>query len=216
MKSFLRVLALGAISVPLLCGCWLFPIDAQGARAASGFESDADGWTVAGDAAADSANPDWNGTGGNPDGLITATDDVTGGTWYYVAPSRYLGDASVSYGKLLKYDLKTTSVANLFDNFDIVLEGGGITLVYHFTTPADPGTDTWTSYAIQLSETAGWKIADAAFGTADFAHYGTFPTPKRDQLQSVLANLTFFAIRGEFNSGADTGSLDNVRFGADY
>jgi hypothetical protein len=207
---------IGLLLAIALCagGCGWFTIDPQGARAASGFETDAEGWTIIGDAQSASVKPDYDGTGGNPDGLISAVDDVTGGTWYFDSPSRYLGDASVSYGNYLKYDLKTTSVANLFDNFDLVLEGNGLTLVYHFTNPTDPGTNTWTSYKIKLDETAGWKLADSAFGTADIADYGTYPTPTKSQFQSVLSNLTLFLIRGEFNSGADTGYLDNVRFGA--
>jgi len=197
------------------------PVDPPGARAASGFESDAEGWTIIGDAQASTAKPDYNGTGGNPDGLISAVDNVTGGVWFFVAPAKYLGDASATYGRYLKYDLKTTNVSNLLDDFQVVLQGGGIMLGYYSTTPRDPGTNTWTSYKIQLSETGGWvKIPDYARASFD-AHFDTrtltltnLTVPTNAEFQSVLSDLTLFLIRGEFNTGADTGSLDNVRFGA--
>jgi hypothetical protein len=47
---------------------------------------------------------DYDGSGGNPNGLIRATDDATGGVWYFQAPSKYLGDASATYGKVLALD----------------------------------------------------------------------------------------------------------------
>jgi hypothetical protein len=192
-------------------------IDPQGAREASGFESSDDGWTIVGDAQASSVKPDYNGTGGNPDGLISAVDDVTGGVWFFKAPSRYLGDASATYGHYLKYDLKTTNVSNPFNDFDVVLEGNGKIVVFVFTTPINPGTNTWTSYKVQLNETAGWKIVESyAYGNFEAieATYNSVPAPSKTEFQSVLANLTSFMIRGEFNTGSDTGYLDNVRFGA--
>ena len=191
-------------------------IDPQGARAASGFESGAEDWTIMGDAQAASAKPDYYGTGGNPDGLISAVDDVTGGVWFFNVPARYLGDASASYGHFLKYDLKTTDVSDPFDDFDVVLQGNGMIVVFMFTTPSNPGTNTWTSFKVQLDETAGWRVATSY----DYSYfeslldYTSLPAPSQAEFQSVLANLTLFMIRGEFNSGPDTGYLDNVRFGA--
>lgn len=172
----------------------------EGAKAVSAFSTGDDGWTIVGDAQASSVKPDYSGTGGNPDGLISAKDDVTGGVWYFQAPARYLGDDSETYGKLLKYDLKVTPITNPFDDVDVVLEGGGKRLVFD-TSPA-PGTE-WTTFTVPLSETAGWK-KDTLTGAA----------PTADELRAVLASLTLFRIRGEFNTGPDTGALDNVKFGA--
>jgi len=186
-------------------------IDPQGARSASGFEGDAEGWTITGDAQADHVKPDYSGTGGNPDGLISAVDDVTGGTWYFQAPDKYLGDASAAYGNFLKFDLKTTDVSSPFDNFDVILSGAGKVLA--FNTPNNPVVGSWTSYKIQLSETAGWAVIGAVGDTYpdDFA---TLPKPSQADFKAVLGNITQLLIRGEFNSGPDTGYLDNVRFGA--
>ena len=196
-------------------------ISGDAARAGSGFESSAEDWTIIGDAQKSSAKPDYYGTGGNPDGLISAVDDVAGGVWFFQAPAKYLGNASSTYGHYIEFDLKTTDVSSLFDDFDVVLAGNGITLGYYFASPRDPGTNTWTSYKVQLGETAGWvKISDYDYNTfgANFdsstLSFTGLTEPSQAEFQSVLSNLTQFLIRGEFNNGSDTGYLDNVRFGA--
>jgi hypothetical protein len=167
-------------------------------KATSGFDASADGWTITGDAQASSVAPDYSGVGGNPDGLISAVDDVTGGTWYFTAPSKYLGDATRFYGSDLKFDLKVTEITSPFAAPDVLLVGGGITAAYDCTP--DPGTD-WTTFTVPLSE-SGWTLTDL-----------DGPALTAEQFQAVLADLTSFRIRGEFNTGADTGSLDNVKFG---
>lgn len=187
--------------------------DLRGARAGSGFGIDDDGWTIVGDAQAESVKPDFDGFGGNPDGLISAKDDVAGGVWYFHAPSKYSGDASLSIGKKLAFDLKTTTLDNPFDDYDVLLQGGGVTIA--FDTPNDPGPD-WTSYSIPLSDTVGWRRIDSL--DVEYGSVQTFeakPPATLDDLTKVLGGLSMFRIRGEFNTGADTGSLDNVRFGAD-
>src|SRR5262245_57642196 len=126
-------------------------------HASSGFDSNADGWTVTGDAQADHVEPDYSGKGGNPDGLISAVDNVTGGIWYFQAPAKYLGDASAAYGQSLDFDLKTNDVSNPFDSFDVVLQGAGMTL--GFDTSCNPKADAWSSYSVALDESAGWRVA---------------------------------------------------------
>jgi hypothetical protein len=182
-----------------------------GTHSTSAFEADADGWTITGDAQSDHVEPDYNGQGGNPDGLISATDDATGGVWYFQAPSKYLGDASDTYGKFLDFDLKTNAISSPFDSFDVALTGAGMTLGFDATP--QPAIDKWTSYAVQLDEVAGWRITTEVSEGA-FADFANLPAPTRDQMKSVLADLTRLLIRGEFQNGADTGYLDNVRFGA--
>ena len=194
----MKTLASAVLALAFLGGCG--GGYEEGAKTVSAFSADADGWTIVGDAQASSVKPDYSGTGGNPDGLISAKDDVTGGVWYFQAPAKYLGDNSATYGKILKYDLKVTPITDPFDDTDVVLEGGGKRLVFD-TSPA-PGTD-WTAYKVPLSESSGWE-KDSLTGAA----------PTADELKAVLANLTLFRIRGEFNTGPDTGSLDNVKFGA--
>jgi len=183
----------------------------DGPRSTSRFEADADGWTITGDAQSERVEPDYDGQGGNPDGLISATDDVTGGVWYFQAPSKYLGNASATYGKFLDFDLKTSAISSPFESFDVVLTGAGMSLGFDATTR--PTVDVWNSYAIGLDEAAGWRIMSELSEEA-FADFAMLPAPTRDQMNAVLADLTRLLIRGEFQNGADTGYLDNVRFGA--
>ncbi len=166
----------------------------------SGFDTGDDGWSIVGDAQAKTAKPDYQGTGGNPDGLISARDDVAGGVWYFQAPAKYLGDHSGNVGKVLRYDLKITKITEPFSAPDVVLVGAGTTIVYD--TSPDPGED-WTSYAVPLTS-AGWKFDNLAGAAVDDATF-----------DRVLGELTVLRIRGEFNTGPDTGALDNVHFGAD-
>ena len=167
-------------------------------KATDGFDASVDGWTITGDAQASSVAPDYVGVGGNPDGMISAVDDVAGGVWYFTAPEKYLGDNSALYGMLLSFDLQVTPITTPFSSPDVELIGGGITLA--FDCSFDPG-QTWTSYEVPLSE-AGWKVGSLSGADATEA-----------ELRSVLAATTSLRIRGEFNEGSDTGQLDNVAFG---
>jgi len=177
----------------------------------SGFDNNDDGWTVVGDAQTQTSKPDYNGMGGNPDGLISAKDDVAGGTWYFQAPAKYLGDQSQGYGKYLEFDLKTTDVSNPFDDYDVVLVGAGKVLA--LDTAMNPTTTSWTSYRIALTETSGWKkiATESTPWSTDFA---SLPAPSQEEFKAILADVTRLRIRGEFNTGPDTGFLDNVAFGA--
>lgn len=197
MNPLRRALAL-LVVVPLLSGCG----EGLEGKSVSGFSVDADGWLISGDANAASVKPDYNGTGGNPDGLISAKDEVTGGVWFFVAPQKYLGDNSATAGKNLRFDLKVDATpTSPFDDIDVRLEGGGVTLV--FDTPNNPVGDKWTSYVVPLKASAGWKVNELSGAAATDA-----------DLAKALGDTTALWIRGEFNTGADTGFLDNVRWGA--
>jgi Laminin B (Domain IV) len=181
------------------------------AKAASGFDADAEGWTVSGDAQSSSVTPDYNGTGGNPGGLITAKDDTTGGVFYFVAPAKYLGDASSVFGKKLSFELKTTSVASPFKAYGVLLSGGGVTLIAFL--PHDPApAGEWKPYSFAIDATGGWKVVSGPDVGPESDFTGA-PAATESELQTVLSNLQLLRIRGEFNDGPDTGSLDNVRFG---
>ena len=161
--------------------------------AESSFDTDAEGWTIEGDA----PTPSWLSMGGNPGGHIRGQDFVGGITWFFSAPSKFLGNVSAAYGQDLTFDLRQGDTSAQYDDRDIVLNGGGMSLFF-FTSP-NPAT-TFTSYSVPLKASAGWK-------------FGAIATPSdatEAQMQLVLSSLTSLLIRGEFRSGADTGFLDNV------
>lgn len=82
--------------------------NAAAAVVTSTFDSGADGWTISGDAT--SGLPIFLATGGNPGGHIEADDSVSGGVWYFQAPSKFPGDLSGAYGELLQFDLRQNRI----------------------------------------------------------------------------------------------------------
>ena len=186
---FIVVLVIVVILILLLFTC-------RQKNICSYFEKDDGGWQVTGDVQNESAQPDYNSSGGNPGGFLSATDETTGGIWYWNAPEKFLGSKDQALNKKLCFDLIQSDLSNQFDAPDVILESGDIILVY--TLPSHPDT-IWTSYSIDLSAEAGWKKNDASG-----------PAATEEDLADVLSQLTSLRIRGEYVVGPDVGSLDNV------
>lgn len=164
----------------------------------STFERTIEGWRVEGDAQGGSSFPNHPDSGGNPGRCLEAVDDVEGGTWYWTAPTQFLGDKSDYGGGELTFDIYQDNRSSQFSNDDVVLEGTETTLAYDFGgEESHPETD-WTSYTVPLTATDSWFVGsiDGDEATAD-------------QFESVLSDLQRLAIRGEYVSGSDTGYLDN-------
>jgi len=161
----------------------------------STFDADSDGWSAIGDFA---APVQWVPAGGNPAGHIEIPDAVLGGVTFFVAPAKFLGDKSAAIGSALTFDLQQliSGGANQFNDSDVVLTGNGITLVYDL--PTNPAIGSWTSYSVPLVA-SGWTVSSLGGAAAS-----------ESQFQQVLASLTQLRIRAEYQTGADTGLLDNV------
>ncbi|MGH7598664.1 MAG: laminin B domain-containing protein [bacterium] len=159
------------------------------------FDSNAEGWIAVNN---NTSIPTYFATGGNPGGYISITDNRAGIAWYWQAPAKFLGDVSCAYSGSLSFDLKQSLTINQTNGIDIVLVGGGLTLV--FNTLNNPGT-AWTSYSVSLIETAGWTKTTL-----------TGPPPTQAEMLSVLSSLTKLQIRGEYSSSTsgDRTDLDNV------
>ncbi len=163
------------------------------ANSISTFEKGGDWWGVVGDV----QGPIYASQDGNPpDGYIYAVDKVTGASWYWKAPAKFLGDKSAAYRKTLTFDLKQSAIdRQVVTKDDLIISGGGLTLWFDFSSP---GT-YWTTYSVLLSEDAGWKKAN------------TDQPPTQAEMLKVLTTLSALQIRGEFRDGSDNGSLDNVQ-----
>lgn len=169
---------------------------ACGAHAAtSTFDAGAEGWTVAGDVA---TPVQWFADGGNPEGHIRAVDAARGGVTYFQAPDAYLGDQSGAINTNLSFDLQQTisGSPNPFNSNDVVLVGGGLTLV--FDTAMNPNIGSWSHYEVPLAAPS-WHVSTLAGPVATDA-----------QFSQVLSNLDALRIRAEYQTGFDTGYLDNV------
>ena len=161
----------------------------------SNFNLDSEGWMIIGDAGG-ILSPIYHTTGGNPTGYISSLDEGAGGTWFFSAPNKFIGNKSWFYGKTLKFDLKQSSRSSQFNDDDVIIEGNGIVLAIN--TSSNPQT-SWTSYSMVLNESGAWRVGDRNGRRAT-----------QSEFRTVLCNVKRLWIRGEFVSGADEGSLDNV------
>jgi hypothetical protein len=139
--------------------------------------------------------PVWNADLGGYISLIDPDGTTTGNTEYWQAPAKFLGAQSVAYGGTLSFDLANPPGFGLFDQEDIILLGGGLTLVYDLGTP--PGGN-FVHYSIPMSE-GGWT-RDGLAG----------PAATQTEFLTALSNITQIFIRAEFQLGEDTEYLDNV------
>jgi hypothetical protein len=161
------------------------------------FDSGTEGWTTWDE------HPPYNAvaftdTDGNLGGAAKFTEaSIDGAVSYWSAPAEYLGLKTAVYGGVLAFDLRQEIIDNQFDAPDVVLEGGGMILVYD--NPNNPGPN-WTPYKVPLKDQARWRV-----GTLEG------PNVTRDQMQTVLGDLTKLLIRGEFNGSiGEINYLDNV------
>lgn len=165
-------------------------------RSNSDFGDDNDGWTIVGDGKGGSnieaGYSPFKGIGDS--GHIFAKDDVTGGVWYFSAPAQYLGDKSHLYnGNLHYWAIQKSKLSRQFDSKDVILKTDDRSIYYKYS---DYPSDTWTEYKIPLRATNNW-------------YNGKSDEPVTEQeFKHVLNNLTALHIRGEFETGADTGGLD--------
>jgi len=128
---------------------FLFSASLPALAVTSTFDTDAEGWSA---------------TGGNPGGNVFIDDLTTGGVTYFVAPSLFLGNFAGALGSQLTFDLmqRYPGGPNQFNDEDVILSGGGLTVVYD--TANNPVNNGWTSYSVPLSPT-GWRLGSLSGAT---------------------------------------------------
>ncbi|WP_394351669.1 laminin B domain-containing protein [Lunatibacter salilacus] len=161
----------------------------------SGFSADADGWTIVGDAQGGSnivaSYSPFEGL--DDSGYIYAEDRVTGGVWCFSAPEKFRGNKSEYYGGTMSFWLiQKSNMRNQFKAKDIIIRNGTKEIyLYH----SEYSGLTWTKFEVEISEAGVWLIGNDRVAT-------------KIEIEEVLANITAFRIRGEFEYGPDTGGLD--------
>ncbi|GAB3804824.1 hypothetical protein GCM10028819_36940 [Spirosoma humi] len=171
-----------------ISGCTEFSINTITYPGFNGFDANDERWYVS-----EGGIGSYSIMGGNPDGYVIGTDNSSG-IWYFIASNGFVGEARRSYGRTLCFDLKQSATDFQSDtNDDIILTNGITTLT--FDTAYNPKT-TWTHYSVKLDDTNGWKKGSS--------------NATKEDMQTVLQNLTDLRIRGEFRAGPDRGGLDNV------
>lgn len=214
------------VSAPTRVGDYLVTVTVNGAVSETGvltvagdlrprestFETTTEGWTVVGDVQDGSVFPDRVATGGDPGAFLSATDDVTGDVWYWVAPRAFRGAKAPYVGGTLSLSLRQSRTTSQFDAPDVVLASDERTL-YHDVgdSEAHPRT-TWTRYDVPLTADA-WRRDPEPGGVGDVPDGDRLQRSEpadRATLESVLGSLAALHVRGEYVSGADTGDLDSV------
>ncbi len=157
----------------------------------SKFDDDDEGWLVVGN---DITRPTWQSNGGRSGGHVTM-EDGAGTTWYWNAPAKFLGNKVAANGRSLAFDLCRTAGGYNRGGADVILEGGGIRLV--FDLPEKPANG-WTYYSVPFNDRAGWR------------NERTDESATESELRTVLSFLGQMKLRGEYKGPNARGGLDNV------
>ena len=165
------------------------------------FQLNAEGWTITGDAQGSLIEASYSPDGGIQDGYIYADDNVTGGIWYFTSPSSYHGNKTEYYGTTLSYSLfQNSNISNQFISNDIVFRNEAEQITYVYNSVSDYPTELWTDYSIEITAGNGWVKGEFDSGVV----------ATEEDIKAVLANVTEFSIRGEFETGPDNGGIDNI------
>lgn len=179
------------------------------AAVTSTFDTDAEGWSGLTARPSENSAPihdagpfgAYSATGGNSGGYFRLPDPDDQDT-FFSAPAQFLGNQSSAVGGTLSYDLYTDASIN-YAGPNVVLQGGGVTLVYvPATQPAVQ--NNWVTVSVALAPSAAWHLGSAGGGAASAADF-----------QAALGNLNRLWISAETHSPVEEISgLDNVQLAA--
>lgn len=176
------------------------------AQISNTFDTDANGWTFSDNNLNDPQTVNYNASGGNPGGYISATKTSTSQPYYWTSPAQFGGNLMYfSYGQSLSFDIQLNYVGSFhFSTGDVqIISPSAGTLVYALPTiPAQ--APAWSSYTIALDETAGWRIGSTGG-----------PLATKAQILQYLSGVASFRIAANYRSGVTTftTAIDNVVLG---
>lgn len=143
----------------------------------------------------------WQSTGGNPGGYLQTSDLATGTSpWYFTPtdPDRFRTTSRPDY---MRIDLKSSAPAgDFFSDWDIQLQRMDTLLLYN--AGIQPTTE-WQTFQIPLIDSVGWWRY--------FADDDIRPAAPND-IYFVLSRVEDIKIRGNFTTGIDTISFDNLSY----
>jgi alkaline phosphatase D len=170
--------------------CFLPSVNAS---LSSTFDSGDEGWGVWASDPLDVTNFQWNNTGGNPGGYISAIDGEQAATWWFQSPSVWAGDWTQYIGGSIEWDILLMSAPNLvyFENSEIIIDASDTGNYLLGEVDINPILNQWVHFSIDLIP-------------GNFTQAGT-----RD-FNDIIANVDSILIRGEFITGSDSEGLDNV------
>jgi hypothetical protein len=176
----------------------LFSIFAQ-AQITSNFSVNNESWTYFDPSTGGTFSPAYSATNGNPGGDISVTASTALAGYYWITPSKFLGNLSSSYNHNLTFDIKVSALGTDNSVADVILVGGGLTLTYQL--PAKPTAGVWTSYSVPLIETQ-WNNGCP-----------TCAVVNQVQMKQALASVTQLKIRLKYATSVFApyvSQIDNV------
>ena len=182
MGRRVRVAVLGAILL-------IINVSSAVPIAVSTFDSGDEGWLVV-STLGYSGSPDWSPTGGNPGGYIYDTD-MDGGWWGFLAPSKFLGDASDAFGSTLTFDFYGSIIQH--ETAAVVFaDTAGIGIITYVDLPDSPGQIAHREVTLNSSQT--WYVYD-------FINDVQGGVATNGQISNTLSDLGYLLLGAEFADG---------------
>eukprot|EP01029_Cantina_marsupialis_P025559 TRINITY_DN6771_c0_g1_i1.p1 TRINITY_DN6771_c0_g1~~TRINITY_DN6771_c0_g1_i1.p1 ORF type:complete len:361 (+),score=65.51 TRINITY_DN6771_c0_g1_i1:65-1084(+) len=131
--------------------------------------------------------------------------------WYFVAPSKFLGNHIIMYNGRVSFDLaahagnfkKQNSQLDFVElKCDSCAMGAGIRLLYRASSSSFNGSIT--NFSITFNESKWLKDPKNSLTT--------WTAPTQCEMVEVLAGLTSVRILGDFTTWVETVALDNVKY----
>ena len=163
------------------------------AELVSTFDSGDEGWGAWSSDPLDVSGFQWNSTGGNPGGYVSAVDGMTGAVWRFSSPDSWAGDWTQYIGGTIEWDILLIEAPELvyFENKELIIDAPDTGNYILADVNAVPVLGQWVHFSVDLKP-------------ENFTQEGT-----RD-FYDIVANVEKIYIRGEFITGADSEGLDNV------
>lgn len=202
-------------------------VPSSGYLVSSSFLLGSDDWTILGNKAPISPAKFESLSRGGLNNYIYSTDDkvnlgvggIDSSLWYFVAPSKFLGNIGISYGGNLQFTMGAFSgdfsKLNGLDTSLVELEceqcvgpiRKGIKLVFPIRASSTGRSFTGISskFTISLTEGAGW-LRDPQNSLQKWT------APTKCEVIQVLSRLSSFRILGDWTSWHESVALDDVRF----
>ncbi|MEQ1588485.1 MAG: FG-GAP-like repeat-containing protein, partial [Cyclobacteriaceae bacterium] len=187
----------------LVFSLFAFSVSAQ---ITSTFDTDADGWTCSDNNHSAPLTVNYNSTGGNPGGYISA-GTTSSQPYFFTSPSKFGGNIQYfCYGQELTFDMQlnyTPTTHGAVGDVQISVQSGSKIVLNLPSFPAQ--APAWSTHTIRLDETAGWRLG----GTT-----GPLAT-KVDMMQHLSGVLGAYAFRFNIDYTDGTvntfsGAIDNV------
>jgi hypothetical protein len=182
----------------ILFGCFLIPHQSE-ATIFSNFNSSAEGWSAYETQAGGVSNFQFNSTGGNPGGYISATDSGSG-AWLFMAPQAWSGDFTQYVGGTVTFDIyiePSGQNTNFNSNFPTVifdLDNIGDGIYLGWIIPSSPPIGQWTFLSVDITPD-NFQVVGSSLS-----------------FEEAIKNVTRFFIQGDYLAVInDTTRLDNVK-----